>query len=159
MLASVLEAADQAPSHEVFVEASMIRTGNIFAGVPAHSGQEQIAILAEAPGVRIERILSTGQASPPGFWYDQDWSEWAILLRGAAGLLIEGEAETRRLGPGDWVELPAHARHRVEWTDPDGPTVWLAFHWKAAPAFATPKPRARRQRRHLPSLQSSQSRS
>ena len=109
----------------------MTQSGNIFASVPAHSDEEQTVTLAETPGVRIERIVSTGQASPAGFWYDQDQAEWVILLRGAAGLLIEGEAETRRLGPGDWVELPAHARHRVEWTDPEGPTVWLAVHLKA----------------------------
>ena len=106
----------------------MIRSGNIFADVPAHSDEEQIAILAAVPGVRIERIVSTGQASRSDFWYDQDWAEWVILLRGAAGLLIEGEAEARRLRPGDWVGLPAHARHRVEWTDPDCSTVWLAVH-------------------------------
>jgi cupin 2 domain-containing protein len=109
----------------------MTQSGNIFAAVPARSDAEQSAILAETPRVRIERIVSTGQASPPGFWYDQDRAEWVILLQGAAGLLIEGEAEARRLRPGDWVELPAHTRHRVEWTDPDGPTVWLAVHWKA----------------------------
>ena len=69
-----------------------------------------------------------GQASPPGFWYDQPQDEWVIVLRGAAGLLVEGEPE-QRLGPGDFVFLPARKRHRVTWTGPDEPTVWLAVHF------------------------------
>ena len=87
-------------------------------------------LLAERPGVRIERIVSTGQASPPGFWYDQDWGEWVVLLSGAARLRFADEDEPRHLGPGDWVDIPAHCRHRVEWTDPDQPTVWLAVHYR-----------------------------
>ena len=79
--------------------------------------------------MRIERIVSTGQASPPGFWYDQDWAEWVLVLSGAAGLEFEGEAAPRRLGPGDCVLIPAHARHRVAWTDAHQPTVWLAVHY------------------------------
>ncbi len=110
----------------------MIRSGNIFADLPAHLPEEATTVLASYPGAVVERIVSTGQASPPGFWYDQDWSEWVILLQGAAALWIEGEAAPRRLGPGDHVELPAHVRHRVECTDPDRPTVWLAVHWRGA---------------------------
>ena len=108
----------------------MIRSANIFANLPERLPEEEATILADRPGAVVERIVSTGQASPPGFWFDQDWTEWAIVLRGAAGLWIEGEAAPRRLGPGDYVELPPHVRHRVEWTDPDRPTVWLALHWK-----------------------------
>jgi len=110
----------------------VIRSGNIFADLPASLPEEATTVLASYPGAVVERIVSTGQASPPGFWYDQDWTEWVILLQGGAGLLIEGEAAPRRLGPGDHVELPAHMRHRVEWTDPDRPTVWLAVHWRGA---------------------------
>jgi cupin 2 domain-containing protein len=100
---------------------------NIFAGLPAASAEEQLTDLLTRPGLRIERIVSTGQASPTGFWYDQAHDEWVILLRGAAGLAIEGEAE-RRLAPGDYVYLPAHTRHRVTRTDAAEPTVWLAVH-------------------------------
>ncbi len=107
----------------------MVRSGNLFAGIPARSGAELTTILAEGPGVTVERVVSTGQASPPGFWYDQDRTEWVILLQGAAGLLIEGEEAPRTLQPGDFVEIPAHVRHRVEWTEPNRPTVWLAVHW------------------------------
>jgi cupin 2 domain-containing protein len=103
-------------------------TRRIFAGVPTRADKEETAVLMSLPGVRIERIVSTGQASPPGFWYDQAWTEWVILLAGSAGLLIEGEDAPRILAPGDYLEIPPHARHRVEWTAADPPTVWLAVH-------------------------------
>ena len=103
-----------------------LRTGNLFGAVPARLEVEETTVLAELPGARIERIVSTAQASPPGFWYDQDWTEWVVVLTGSAGLLIEGEAEPRILAPGDYVEIPPHIRHLVEWTDADRPTVWLA---------------------------------
>ena len=79
--------------------------------------------------VRVERIVSTGQASPPGFWYDQELAEWVVLLTGAAELQFEDETAPRRLGPGDWVHIAAHRRHRVNWTDPAQPSVWLAIHY------------------------------
>lgn len=100
---------------------------NLFDGLPASGGEEAMTDLLRRPGVRIERIVSTGQASPQGFWYDQDWDEWVLVLSGSARLAIEGEGETR-LAPGDHVFLPAHQRHRVAWTDPDTATVWLAVH-------------------------------
>lgn len=104
------------------------RAGNLFASVPARLEEEVTTVLADLPGARIERIVSTGQASPPGFWYDQNGAEWVVVLTGSAGLLIEGEAAPRILAPGDWIEIPPHVRHRVEWTDADEPTVWLAVH-------------------------------
>jgi cupin 2 domain-containing protein len=94
------------------------------------SSAETATTLLAAAGVRIERIVSTGQVSPPGFWYDQDEGEWVMLLAGAATLLIAGETAPRRLAPGDCVNLPAHTRHRVEWTDPDAETVWLAVFYR-----------------------------
>lgn len=109
----------------------MIRSGNIFANLPTRLPREEATVLAEWPGAVVEQIVSTGQASPPGFWYDQDWTEWVIVLEGGAGLSIEGEEAPRILRPGDYLELPPHVRHRVEWTDPDRPTVWLAVHWKS----------------------------
>lgn len=81
------------------------------------------------PGARLERIVSRGQATPDGEWYDQDANEWVVLLRGAAALRFEDEPEPRVLGPGDWLDIPAHRRHRVEWTAPDEPTIWLALHY------------------------------
>jgi cupin 2 domain-containing protein len=105
-------------------------THNLFADVPPSLAEEQITALLSTPGVRIERIVSTGQVTPPGTWFDQDWSEWVVLLAGAAGLLIEGEAAARVLGPGSHVHLPAHLRHRVEWTSSAPPAVWLAVHYR-----------------------------
>ncbi len=105
-----------------------LHSGNLFAEVPARLDIEETAVLARLPGARIERIVSTGQASPPGSWCDQGWTEWVVVLTGSAGLLIEGEPAPRILAPGDWVEIPPHVRHRVEWTDADEPTVWLAVH-------------------------------
>nr|WP_245291268.1 cupin domain-containing protein [Methylobacterium aquaticum] len=89
---------------------------------------ETVGILAQGPQTRIERIVSTGQASPPGFWYDQPWDEWVVLLSGGAGLHLHGETEPRRLAPGDHLLIPARLRHRVAWTSPDVPTIWLAVH-------------------------------
>ncbi|KMO34696.1 cupin [Methylobacterium tarhaniae] len=104
-------------------------TANLLAGLPATpQADEMIDLLAQAPQARIERIVSTGQASPPGFWYDQPWDEWVVLLSGSAGLQIAGEPEPRRLAPGDQLFIPAHLRHRVAWTSPDAPSVWLAVH-------------------------------
>jgi cupin 2 domain-containing protein len=103
--------------------------GNLLAALPRRLDAEQTTALVASGNVRIERIVSTGQASPPGFWYDQAWTEWVFLVSGSAGLLFEGEAEPRFLGPGDYLVIPAHRRHRVAWTDVEHPTVWLAVHF------------------------------
>jgi cupin 2 domain-containing protein len=103
--------------------------GNLFTDVPRGLTEEQVVTLLCVPGVRVERIVSTGQASPPDFWYDQPGAEWVLLLQGAAMLRIEGEPEPKSLVPGSHVHIPAHARHRVESTQADPPTVWLALHF------------------------------
>jgi cupin 2 domain-containing protein len=107
----------------------MATTGNLFADIPPKGVDEHVTELIRGPAVRIERIVSHGHESPPGFWYDQDRAEWVLLLEGAAVLVFEDEAEPVRLEPGDHVHIPAHARHRVEWSDPDRPTIWLAVHY------------------------------
>jgi cupin 2 domain-containing protein len=102
---------------------------NLLSPLPDAHAAEAVEVLLAQPGLRIERIVSFGQASPPGYWYDQPEDEWVLLLAGAARLRLADEAEPRRLGPGDVVEIAPHRRHRVEWTDPEQPTVWLAvFH-------------------------------
>jgi cupin 2 domain-containing protein len=101
---------------------------NLFAALPSGASEETITVLLSSPNVRIERIVSNGQASPPGFWYEQDAAEWVILLDGSAALMFEGEIVPRHLAPGDYVHIPAHVRHRVEGTDAREPTVWLAVH-------------------------------
>jgi cupin 2 domain-containing protein len=99
---------------------------NLLAPLPDALATEQTDALLTQPGLRLERIVSFGQASPPGFWYDQTEGEWVLLLAGAARLRFADEAEARRLGPGDWLDIAPRRRHRVEWTDPATPTVWLA---------------------------------
>lgn len=89
--------------------------------------EETFEPLLPDAGVLIERILSTGQASPPGHWYDQERDEWVVLLQGRAKLAWE-DGRGRELGPGDHVFLPAHERHRVEWTSREPPCIWLAVH-------------------------------
>ena len=106
-------------------------TRNIFADLALSRAAEQFTDLLAAAGLRLERIVSLGQATPPDEWLDQERAEWVILLRGAARLLFEGESAARELGPGDYVTIPAHCRHRVEWTATDEPTIWLALHYAA----------------------------
>lgn len=104
-------------------------SGNLLAGMPAAPlSDERFDLIAERAGVRIERIVSTGQRSPDGFWYDQPSDEWVALLQGRAGLRFAAEPAVRELVPGDWVLIPAGCRHRVEWTSVDPAAVWLAIH-------------------------------
>ncbi len=102
---------------------------NIFKNLPENIPEELTETLAETEIIRIERIISNGHTSPSGYWYDQDKDEYVLLLEGSAGLLFEGEEKTVEMRPGDYVDIPAHLRHRVEWTDPDKKTIWLViFH-------------------------------
>ena len=100
--------------------------GNLLRDLPDAITAEIADTILTRPGLRIERIVSLGQASPPGFWYDQEEAEWVLLLEGAARLRFADEDEDRALVPGDWLHIAAHRRHRVAWTDPLHPTVWLA---------------------------------
>ncbi|EOG3621370.1 cupin [Pseudomonas putida] len=109
---------------------------NLLAALPPcdPASAEHVDELLSRPGVRVERIVSSGQASPPGFWYDQAEGEWIVLLSGAAGLRFEHEHHTRLLAPGDCLDIPAHYRHRVEWTAPGTATIWLAvFYGSSSP--------------------------
>ena len=101
---------------------------NLFASLPTHPPDELFTTILEAANVRIERIVSHGHSSPEGFWYDQDRHEWVMVLTGSARLTLEGE-EPIDLLPGSFINIPARKRHRVEWTDPDRTTVWLAVHY------------------------------
>jgi cupin 2 domain-containing protein len=102
---------------------------NLFDDLPTDLPAERHDVLLRAPAVRLDRIVSTGHVTPSGEWYDQDTDEWVVVLRGRARLRIEAEPEVRDLYPGDHVLLRAHVRHRVEWTDDAGPTVWLAVYF------------------------------
>ena len=90
---------------------------------------EVFQTLLETDHFKLEQIVSSGQVTPPGEWDDQDNNEWVVVLSGRAGLLFEGNEEVLVLNPGDYCHIPAHKRHRVEWTDIKQKTVWLALHY------------------------------
>ena len=106
----------------------MVVPNNLLANIPAVLPGELVETLLEAPALRIERIVSLGHVSPAGEWFDQEASEWVLLLTGSATLTFEGEGPLD-LRPGSFVHIPAHTRHRVERTDAAHPTVWLAVHY------------------------------
>jgi cupin 2 domain-containing protein len=95
----------------------MTHSSNLFADNPTHLPDELFTTLLEAANVRIERIVSHGHASPEGFWYDQDQHEWVIVLKGAARLRFEDGMLEMKFG--DFLNIPAHQKHRVEWTAPE----------------------------------------
>jgi len=97
-------------------------SNNLSPDVP-RGADETVDSLLNGDGVRLERIVSRGQASPAGFWCDQEEAEWVMVLSGRARLTVEGETSDRELGPGDSLFLPAHCRHRVAWTAPDQATI------------------------------------
>ncbi len=103
---------------------------NLFDSPPSGGESEELTALVTAGASRLVRIVSTGQATPEGEWVDQVDNEWVVVLRGRAGLRIAGEDAVRVLSAGDYLDIPAHVRHRVEWTDADEPTVWLALHYR-----------------------------
>jgi cupin 2 domain-containing protein len=100
---------------------------NLFDAIPAVLPEELTQSLLSAPRLRIERIVSRGHASPDGFWYDQSEDECVLLLAGAAWLRFENEVV--ELIPGSFLNIPAHRRHRIDWTDPQMPTIWLAVYY------------------------------
>jgi len=101
---------------------------NIFASIPQRLDQELVEILVENKDVCIERIVSKGHTSPASGWYDQAKNEWVIVLKGEAIIRFEDESEIR-LSAGSYVDIAAHKKHRVSWTDPDVETIWLAVHY------------------------------
>jgi len=107
---------------------------NLLANLPPSSApEEEFRQLLAQPGLRIERIVSTGQACPPGFWYDQPHGEWVLLIQGEAGLRFADEGQARHLKAGDYVDIAPHRRHRVDWTSHAPITVWLAVHYGLPP--------------------------
>lgn len=102
--------------------------GNLLHDLPDDLPEELVEVLAETDSVRIERIVSTGHASPEGFWYDQPDREFVVVVKGHARLEFD-DGESLELEAGGWADIPAHRRHRVAWTTPDEPTVWLATHF------------------------------
>jgi cupin 2 domain-containing protein len=106
--------------------------GNLFDPVAGSLSEERIDILTQTETVRIERIVSRGHASPAGSWYDQSADEFVLLLAGRAVIKVADTEEPVSMGPGDTLLIPAHVKHRVEWTDGKEDTVWLAIHYPPA---------------------------
>ena len=103
---------------------------NIFSGIKTRSPEEIFETIIRTNQFKIERIISGGQSTDKRKWYDQDEDEWVILLRGSAGLLFESNNEEIIMKPGDYVNIPAHQKHRVEWTDANEETIWLAVRYQ-----------------------------
>jgi cupin 2 domain-containing protein len=101
-------------------------SNNIFSGIPENIPEEIIETIISSEKMSIERIISKGHRSSEGFWYNQEKNEWVILLKGAARIRIENQDESVNMKPGDHIHIPAHCRHRIEWTDPDRTTIWIA---------------------------------
>ena len=102
---------------------------NLLADLPDQIPEERFETLLRSGETKLERIISTGHSSAPGDWHDQPLAEWVLVVAGRAGLRFEDEPDTRVLEPGDHLLIPPHARHRVEWTSTDEPTVWLALYF------------------------------
>lgn len=107
-----------------------METGNLLGQIPTQLPEELFQILVSGEGMRIERIVSKGHASPPDVWYDQPEAEWAMVVKGEAKLRFEQDNRIVHLAAGDYVNIAAHERHRVEWTREDMETVWLAVFYQ-----------------------------
>ena len=103
--------------------------GTLLEGIQVQLPEELIETICSSGSVKIERIVSRGHASPEGFWYDQERSEFVLVVRGSAGLKIENEEDIVVLKAGDYLNIGAHVKHRVEWTEPECETIWLAVHY------------------------------
>ena len=107
----------------------MMKKLNIYSNIPEKLSDEIVDVIFQSEIIRIERIISDGQASPDNFWYDQEENEWVILLKGKAKIKYQDQSE-QNLTEGDYIFIPSHKKHRVEWTDNNTKTVWLAMFFK-----------------------------
>jgi len=98
---------------------------NIFDSIPESLDKEFVENIIERKNVRIERIISKGHASPESGWYDQDDNEWVVVIKGEAIISFENDEQVK-LKEGGYINIPAHKKHKVDWTDPDTETIWLA---------------------------------
>jgi cupin 2 domain-containing protein len=105
-----------------------MKPGNLYADIPDLLPEESFRDILNRGNVRIERIVSQGHRSPEGFWYDQHWDEWVLVLSGRAGLEMEGRPAPIELRAGDHLFIPSRTRHRVAWTDNGENTIWIAVH-------------------------------
>mgnify|MGYP000096090474 FL=1 len=110
-------------------EAIKINSGNLFSNIPRHMGDEVFDTILAFDGCDIKRIISKGHQSRPDDWYDQERKEWVMVLKGSAALKFKNEDNVVEMIPGSYVHIPAHCKHKVEWTDPDVETIWLAVYY------------------------------
>lgn len=101
---------------------------NIYKNLPGNLHNEIFQVITENSNVKIEKIISNGQSSPPNFWYNQELNEFVILLKGSAELLFENDEYVKMI-PGDYIIIPSHKKHRVERTSETEETIWLAIHY------------------------------
>jgi len=101
----------------------------LFADIPDDLKDELIETILQTSSFRIERIVSQGHCSKEGFWYDQSENEWVILLKGSANIRFENQPQLIKINPGEYLHIEKHVRHRVEWTNPEQETIWLAVHY------------------------------
>jgi len=111
-----------------FVYNFFMNKSNIFAQIPKYLNEELFEELVSKDGLKIERIISKGHSSPKSGWYDQESNEWVIVLQGEAILSFENKQDVR-LKNGDYINIPAHTKHKVTWTIPNSETIWLAIHY------------------------------
>ncbi len=101
---------------------------NIFDAIPEKFDAEILTRLIDNEAVKIERIVSRGHSSPDSGWYDQNENEWVMLIQGEATLAF-ADKPSITLCAGDFVNIPAHTKHRVDWTTSETETIWLAVHY------------------------------
>jgi cupin 2 domain-containing protein len=111
------------------VSKEMLMKGTLFQDIPVELPEENFDTICLSENVKIERIVSRGHASPEGFWYDQERNEFVLIVQGSAGLKLENERDIVVLRAGDYLNIGAHVKHRVEWTDPKCETIWFAVHY------------------------------
>lgn len=102
--------------------------GNLLAKSQIDISKEYLETLLQTADVKIEKIVSDGHITPAGEYYNQDWNEWVAVIKGEAVLKLIEPDELITLKQGDYLFIPAHRKHRVEYTDKSG-TIWLAFHF------------------------------
>jgi len=102
---------------------------NIFSDIQKHAPDEILENILQTDQFKIERIISRGHATANEEWYDQDRNEWVMVLKGSAGLMFEGDDKAVIMKTGDYINIPAHRKHRVKWTEPEEETIWLAVHY------------------------------
>ena len=115
--------------HDVKCRNEITEMGSLFEGIPSELPEELFDTISSTDDVNIERIVSRGHASPEGFWYDQENNEFVLVVKGSAGLKLENEDDIVVLKAGDYFNIEAHVKHRVEWTDSTCETIWLAVHY------------------------------